>query len=323
MYFADKALSINIQYTEAYCEKAFCLIEEGKNKQAIEVLETGISYNPNYWRSYYMLGNAYSNLGNGKKALANYYQASKLNRGNLLPSLYRNIGLFYSDLGFKEQAEIKIKQCLELTGNSLAYLSDMSWLEFHFGAHEASRSYSEELLARIPDSEWTLFKLAFSNMFLGRIEESLPYFRQLEEMYDEGPAWETSPHRLAWVYDQLGLHKKAEEYFNKRIQTITEYLDSGQALPTDYYDLAGVQAYRGETDQALENLRLAFQEDDFSHDFQLISRWIEFDPLFDELRNNPEFTQIVSGAQAKYDKMQRQVRDWLRENGLLESDYSV
>ena len=44
---------------------------------------------------------------------------------------------------------------------------------------------------------------------------------------------------------------------------------------------------------------------------------IKNNPLFDSIRNEPEFQQIVRDVEAKYQKEHERVRKWLEEQGML------
>jgi hypothetical protein len=64
-----------------------------------------------------------------------------------------------------------------------------------------------------------------------------------------------------------------------------------------------------------ENLRM------FSTKNLLPSKWwvtqIRADPLFDSIRNEPEFKQIVLDVQFKYLAEHERVRKWLEENDMM------
>ena len=42
------------------------------------------------------------------------------------------------------------------------------------------------------------------------------------------------------------------------------------------------------------------------------------DPLFDSIRDEPEFQQIVRDMEAKYQAEHERVRQWLEENDMLQ-----
>ena len=123
--------------------------------------------------------------------------------------------------------------------------------------------------------------------------------------------------RIGYAYAKNGLTKKAEYYFNKQIEYCNEAIRSG--LPygnsTAYYDLAGVYAYRGDKIKAYENLRIFNQRT--GRYFLWIVRYIKLDPLFNGIRNEPEFQKITKEMDAKYKAEHERVGKWLKEQKLL------
>jgi hypothetical protein len=81
-----------------------------------------------------------------------------------------------------------------------------------------------------------------------------------------------------------------------------------------YYDLAAVYAFRGEKDKAYKNLRIFNQR-------KMMPYWavglIKNDPLLDNIRDEPEFQQIVREVETKYQAEHERVRQWLEENDML------
>ena len=81
-----------------------------------------------------------------------------------------------------------------------------------------------------------------------------------------------------------------------------------------YYDLAGVYAFRGERDKAYQNLRIFNKK-------QMMPLWmvslIKTDPLFNSIRNEPEFQQVARDVETKYQAEHERVKKWLEEHGKL------
>jgi hypothetical protein len=124
--------------------------------------------------------------------------------------------------------------------------------------------------------------------------------------------------RIGYAYWQNGYKKEAEYYFNEQIKNCNKSIEmkrlySGQISYT-YYDLAGIYAFKGEKDKAYKNLRIFNQ-------FQRMPLWmvrfIKTDPLFDSIRNEPEFQQITKDIEAKTQVEHERVRKWLEEKGML------
>jgi hypothetical protein len=87
----------------------------------------------------------------------------------------------------------------------------------------------------------------------------------------------------------------------------------GEGLYT-YYDLAGVYAFRGEKDKAYKNLRIFNQSQRINLFIVMLMRT---DPLFNSIRNEPEFQQILRDVEAKYQAEHERVKKWLEEQGML------
>ena len=81
-----------------------------------------------------------------------------------------------------------------------------------------------------------------------------------------------------------------------------------------YYDRAGVFAQMGEKDKAYKNLRVINQR-------QRVNIWMPMlmktDPSFINIRNEPEFQQIMKNTEAKYQAEHERVKNWLEEQGML------
>jgi hypothetical protein len=79
-----------------------------------------------------------------------------------------------------------------------------------------------------------------------------------------------------------------------------------------YYDLASVYAFRGEKDKAYKNLRIYNQSQAINLVMLIL---IKSDPLFNNIRNEPEFQQIVKDLEAKYQAEHEKVRKWMEDQG--------
>jgi hypothetical protein len=70
----------------------------------------------------------------------------------------------------------------------------------------------------------------------------------------------------------------------------------------------------GDRDKAYENLRVLARIPVYP------IWWVELikeDPLFDSIKDEPEFQQIVRDVESKYQAEHERVRKWLEEQGML------
>jgi len=123
---------------------------------------------------------------------------------------------------------------------------------------------------------------------------------------------------IGYVYWQMGNKEEAEYYFNEYIINSNKIIELGGdvgAVFMSHYFLASVYAFRGEKDKAYENLRIFNLR-------QMMPSWIvvriKNDPLFDSIRVEPEFQQIIKDVEAKYQAEHERVKKWLEENDMLQ-----
>jgi len=310
---ADKAIAMDDQCAEAYSHKGWCLVEKGQNELALETLKEALVYNPNLWEIYSNLGNAYTGLDKTDLAIANYYRASILHRGKQLPFWIRDIRNYLAHMGFLEQSQAYSQELLDLNGDSIEYFGAMSTLAYNKEDFNEALRYREKQCVQ-DTSIWAVYSLANYHMFLGHFEEALKYYGKKGFVNHNGHF-----HRIGYVYWQLGLKEEAEFYFNEMINISNEHIESGYTSALDYYNIAGVYAFLGEEDRAFEYLRL-FNQEDPDNIWEVgigMLTLIQNDPLFDGIRDEPEFQEIVDDVEARFQVRHEKTRKWMEENDLL------
>ena len=318
---ADIALSYDPQLAEAYDIKGNTLGSIGETELALEAFEKAIKYNPNFFEAYWSLGVLYREIEKFDLAIHNLYQASILHRGEFLPALFRDIATVYLVIGFEEQGKSYNLEAFKLHRDTILYIITLADIELVKGNFSETIKYLKDAYTIDSTSmygDYLLAQIAYNYIFLGRPEESLKYYKKLETE-KEVSEWLNSNQfqRLGYVYWQLGMKKEANFYFDERIRTCIKENELGRLGSKQhytYYDLAGVYAFRGEKDQALENLRIFNQK-------RIMPKWmvtlIQNDPMFNSIRDEPEFQQILSDVEAKYQAEHERVRQWLEENDML------
>ena len=223
----------------------------------------------------------------------------------------------YNYSGFIEKAKYYGQEALKLYGDSLAYYYGLAFSENNLGNFEKAIEFLEKGYAIDSNRTSILSSFGYNYMFLGQYEKSLKYFEKyVERLKDLGSLSINYMHRIGYVYLQNGYKEEAEYYFNEQINYCNRMNELGRTWAQQlwtYYDLAGVYAFRGEKDKAYENLRIFNQK-------QRMPFWMAFliknDPLFDSIRDEPEFQQIVRDVEAKYQAEHKRVRKWLEEEGM-------
>jgi tetratricopeptide (TPR) repeat protein len=151
-------------------------------------------------------------------------------------------------------------------------------------------------------------------MFSGQYDESLKYHKKYEQLKVLEKFAEDNLHHIGYVYYRNGYKEEAEYYFDRKAELCNIEIELGRPSKQNfevYYDLAAIYAFRGEKDKAYENLRI-FNQLEIVH-FGMMN-FIKIDPLFNSIRSESEFQQIVKEAESKFQAEHERVRQWLEEN---------
>ena len=285
----------------------------GQNEQSIREFDKAIKLNPNDWLAHFWRGQSYGNNSDLVKAIENYHKAASLYRGPFLPFLLRRLGEAYLQAGFPEKLRFYAHEALMLDGDSIEYYQEIFQIESFFGnGYEISL---ESIYLMDTTRNGILFQLGQQYVFEGKFEESLTYLKKyFKRLETHGGYRVPGMHRLGYAYWMNGFYAEADYYFDTMIEYYNDLNNVGRLLYNAKYDIAGVYAFRGEKEKAYENLK-------FFDQLERIPFWwldlLRIDPLFDSIRDEPEFQQIVKDVEAKYQAEHERVRQWLEENDML------
>lgn len=317
LILANHALAIDNQLSEAYVILGRYYTETGEAEIAIKHFNTALHYNPNHWEPLTYKAMLFSDLDLAA-AIENAQQALLHNRGAALTGMLRGFSGLYANAGFYEKSKQLIHEALALDGDSLAHYKITAEIEESLGNYALAVAFLKKVLAQDSSDIDIVRNLGYNYLFLGHYKESLNYYEKYMENQEAASGQQyVSMHRIGYAYYGDGQPEKAEYYFDKQM----EYCLAMQELERSrlsgvwiYYNMAGVYAVRGEREKAFENLRIFNQREMMP--FWMVTL-IRDDPLFNNLRSDPEFQQIVRDVEAKYQSEHERVRDWLAENDLL------
>ncbi|MCK4989545.1 MAG: tetratricopeptide repeat protein, partial [Bacteroidales bacterium] len=310
LILADVALSFDDQLAEAYTIRGDYFNEKGFTEQSIKEYDKAIKFNPNDWKAYNGKGILYLfSIGDHVRAIDNFQKAVNLNRGSELPFLLGSLGMAYRSIGFIEISKDYNHEALKLSGDSIEYYRNLSYEEIITGNYMKAIEYAEKLDKIDSNDVLNLSILGFIYVFLGQHEEALELYKRYIEIAEIGQGFSLfDMHRIGWAYWQNGYKEEAEYYFKEQIDYCNRMnelgRESSETLRT-FYDLAAVYAFMGEKEKAYENLRIHNQRQQYS--LGHFTR-IKNDPLFENIRDEPEFQQILHDVEAKFQAEHERVR---------------
>jgi TolB-like protein len=316
LILANLALSIDDKLDEAYYIKGQYFRQNGNIEEALKNYNKTIKINPNYYSAYTAKGNLYTNvLSDNVKGLENYHKALALVSGDERPSLLRDLGNTYSDLGFTEKAKYYYQEAFAIDGSQTQYLSRLAWLEFNLENYEESLKLFKKV--NEIDTAW-LFNLHFYLYPSGHDDEAFVHAKKIIERNKRtGVPIYFQSHRIGFIFYKMGKLKEANDYFKQQIKYSEESIKLNRfysQMKHAHYDIAATYAFLGNKEKAYLNLD-EFSTMDF-FDLMLIS-FVENDPMFTRIRGEERFQKIVQDMKAKNLAEHDRVQKWLVEQGML------
>jgi TolB-like protein len=311
------ALAFDDKLAEAHVLKGNYFRYNYKKEQALSEYIRAIEYDPNSSAAHWQIGRMHYH-DDLVKTIDYFQKAISLYSGPFLPHYYRRTGKAYAIAGFKDKAISCAHVALKLDGDTANYFRLLMEIEDGAGNPKKSIEFGERSYAKDSTASWTAYLLGIQHMFLGENEEYLRYMEKHQDL--QNALNDPSPFtmfRVGHAYWVNGYEEQAKEHFEAGQKFYDDMIKLGRHFAQDlhtYYNLASINAFLSNKEKAYEYLGIVNQR-------TRMPRWmtkdIKNDPLFDNLRGEPEFEQIVDDIVSKYHAEHERVRGWLEKEGLL------
>jgi tetratricopeptide (TPR) repeat protein len=191
-------------------------------------------------------------------------------------------------------------------------------IEQNMGNFLSAQKYLEIAHSFDEDYNWCMFQLLGNSIVLRNYEIAKKYVDEIEKRYDVLPYNFFSELFLGIAYLKNGKEEKAkkhlEEVQKKLIKTIQFNLPEAQ-VHYSYLNLANVYSLNNEKEKALTNLKEVLKRESIT---QFVVILLNKSPFFDNIRDEPEFQEILTQATSKYQNEHERVGELLREFGEIE-----
>jgi TolB-like protein len=310
LILANTALSFDDQLPDAYYIRGMYYSEHGLYKQAFENFNKTLEFNPNYWLAYFAKGEIENDAA---MIIKNYLEAASRHHGSGLSDIFERISFILSNSGFSELAESYSLETVKLESDSTRYYF---WLWMYEFEYKKCLEFYEKKYSIDSTDITALNFLAEYYQINGQFKESFKFYKKwLDELRVLGRTKINSMQRIGYVYWKNGFKDSADYYFNEQIKYCNDAIRLGRPYGQNfaYYDLAGVYAFMGNKIKVYENLK-NFNQGPFGQVLWIV-KFIKIDPLFNSIRNEPEFRRILAEMESKYQAEHERVRKWLEEQG--------
>jgi TolB-like protein/Tfp pilus assembly protein PilF len=312
LFLAEKALSSDYRLDEAYFIKGQYYRVNGQSEEALKNYDLALEINPNYFAAYERKGYTLTwTMGDYVKGLSNYYKALDLVQSNERPPTLKALARAYLDAGFPEKAKYYYNEAFALDGNKASFLSNQAFLEFCMENFEEALKLWKQLETIDPKS---IASMDYYFVTPGYNNER--YFiaeKDIENFKKSGVLNLIRSHRAGYANWMVGKKKEAKYYFNQQIRYCEESIKLKREFEqrkAAYYDLAATYAFLGDRQKAYKYLDEFSKRDRFPLSFVTFTK---HDLLFEHIRNEERFRNILNTIETKYQTEHERVRKWLAE----------
>ena len=313
--FADKALLYDSKSAESLVAKAFYYIQTKEYKLALPHLNKALEYNPNSSLAVQMLAEFYSHmLPNTDKYLEYALKGVQLTvASDSITQSYTYLQLSNAlvSSGFADEALKYINSSLDYNAENF-YAQHLK--EFILFAKDGNIERTRNLLIKEWKKDTTRLDILQDIGKLYYIEENYDsayfYFKKFVETREANSLdiYLQENVKIALVYKEMGLDKEAEKLFND----FSEYCEGDQSIYRSV-NLVWKYAYEGKINEAIEQLRIFSETENYLYWFLLI----EDEPLIKPLKSHPDFEDIMQKIKDRFWKNQAELKISLDEEGLL------
>jgi TolB-like protein/class 3 adenylate cyclase/TolA-binding protein len=295
----NNALGIDRSSTDAYLILSKC-----PGDSVLNYLEKAFAINSNNFDVNRQLGEYYR-WTDPERSIQFLKKAIRLNPLSMwTPDVYTELGLVYNDFGDFEKAEAYGKKAIELSSNSIMKIEATRWLVtsyLHWGQADSAIKYGNLYDNENPNKEINA-NYEIAEAYCNLKNDCVKAAQLYEEVWRRYPN-RNNPQRWAVALMNIGKTKEAKEKINMAIK---EYIERNDTLS---YDYAGICSLNGDKEKAMEILRKC--------------KWqwgtiylIQHDKLFDNLRNEKEFKDIVKKALDDKTRLRKRI-SMMEESGKL------
>ncbi len=316
-YYADQALLFDPQLPQSLIAKALFYMYSEEYELAVPYLEKALEHNPNSALVINTLSDFYANyLPNTEKYIEYALKGIRLDiaaHDSVTASyIYLHISNAFIQSGFVDEAEKYINRSLAYNPENLYSLYVKAYILF---ARDRDLMQLRQSLITTLQRDSTrldiIQEVGKAYYYLGEYDGAYAYYKKFNEIREayKLDVYAGENAKIGLVFSEMGLKEESEKYF----ANYKNYADNDKSIYKDL-SLAAYYSFHGNTDAAIEHLRLFSQQDNY---FYWMVIFIEMDPLFDNIKDHPEFRKILDDIEIKFWNYHEQIKASLEEKELL------
>jgi len=317
IYYADNALRIDPLLPQSLVSKALSFMNSANYGEALPYLEKALEYNPNSAFVINLLSDYYTSFEpNAEKYLEYALKGIELdiasNDSAETSVIYLHLSNAFIQSGFVEEAEHYINKSLDYDPDNIYSEYVRSFILY---ARDGDLSSTKERLKATFAKDTTrldvLQEIAKICSYMRDYNVAYKYYNPFNQVRDalNLDIYKSENGKIAVVLDMVGRSSESERYFS-------EYKSYAEADKSIYRNLslAMYYAYMGDSQKALEHMKLFAMEDNY-HYWTVL--FLKIDPLIDKLKDNQEFMRLLDGIEKKFWEYHNELKTSLEKKELI------
>ncbi|MDP2058270.1 MAG: hypothetical protein Q8J97_00920 [Flavobacteriaceae bacterium] len=249
-----------------------------------------------------------------------FYQGKELQPEEELtmPALLLKVSECLAYLGHPEIARKYIEEFLKQTNDSLRYFYIMAEIEKTSGNFKKALIYALKSNEVDTSKTESLFNLLRAQVLCRDYTSAYKNLLKIEYKYSKSGK-DFKPETLAgYIYLKNGGVKKADYHLKGSAKELLKDIESNGIDALQFYshfEVAEIYSIMGEESKALDNLKMLKNR----KTVPLVTvTHLKYHPFFDNIRDEPEFADVLKDVEAKYQKEHERARKLLKEYGELD-----
>ncbi len=319
LYFAERALHFDPEFAEGYSFKGFICNILGLDEEAENAFALALKLDPDETSTISLMGDLQFDKGEYAKSLELYLKALQLanepfDKSGILRGicsiLYTN-GLYEEGLQFAEKI-------IETNGDSLYYI--MGLITSAISRNDYSSAYRKamESFRWNPRDNYASWRSI--GMYLTRdCYAALTFVDECIATIEKQGTRVQPRYYFGYVYLKNGQKEKSDYHFEGAINHETKILEREQPLSScrASISLACIYSAMDHKAKSLEYLRKAIQyKEEYIAISPLLITELKNHPMFNNIRNEPEFQKLIKIAEEKWISERRKIKKLMQEKGI-------
>lgn len=315
--FSDKALLYNPKLSQSLIAKALFYMTTEEYEQAVPYLQGALKVNPNEAVAVNLLSELYTSyIPDSEKYLQYALKGIELDIAShdstMASFIYLHVSNAFIQTGFVKEARKYIDASIRYNPDNLY----SAYVDAYIGyAEDKNLLKAKDQLVEVFQRDTTrldvMQEVAKLYYYLGDYEKSWTYYKPFTETRK---AWKLDIYpgedaKIGLVMEKVGLETESDSLF----QRFYTHAQSDHSIYR-HLSFAAYYAHAGETDKALEALKIFSEEENYNYWIVLL---LDQEPLMKPIMSSPAFRKVFNAIETNFWEKNRQIKDALQSEGLI------